>query len=211
MKAKMFSRVLWTVLVLTGLVTGMAQAASLPPMHVGRVQASYAPVGIGGYSIQAMVTIHDLEHMPVPGATVVVGWVLPNGAHQSQQAVTDFQGKARFQFRSAAAGAYQVCVTNVTKIGWVYNSRLNHQTCASVNVIGIGNVVPVAPVHLARLICINGVCPPPTTSHPVPVARLICINGACPPPTTSGPVPVARLICINGVCPPPSVSRSTTA
>jgi hypothetical protein len=134
MKAKMFSRVLWTVLVLASLWTGMAQAASLPPMHVGRVQASYAPVGIGGYSIQAMVTIHDLEHMPVAGATVVVGWISPKGIHLSQQAVTDFQGKARFEFRSAVRGAYQVCVTNVTKTGWVYDPMLNHQTCATVNV-----------------------------------------------------------------------------
>jgi len=167
MKAKMFSRVLWTVLVLTGLLTGMAQAASLPPMHVGRVQASYAPVATGGYSIEAMVTIHDLEHMPVPGATVVVAWTLPNGIDLTQQAITDFQGQARFQFRSAASGVYQVCVTNVTKTGWVYNSKLNHQTCATVNVrpIGITTMVPPAPVHLARLICIDGACPPPIVSR----------------------------------------------
>ena len=43
-------------------------------------------------------------------------------------------GKAKFQVESTLTGAYQVCVTDVTKAGWTYDPGQNVESCDSLTV-----------------------------------------------------------------------------
>ncbi len=190
MNAKRLVSVVGILLVLAGLLGGAAQAASLlPSLHVGSVLASYSLTATGtspstsaaSYLIWAVVTVHDMQHRPLPGATVMVQWLEPNGIHVIEQATTNSQGQARFQIASALQGMYRVSVTNVARTGWGYDATQNEFTSARLQV--------------PRLNCTDGSCPVPE-----PSARLICINDLCPSPL---PVPVARVICIDGLCPTP--------
>lgn len=152
MKAKVFTGVLGVVLILVSLSSGLVRAAPLPPeppaLHAGRVALRYTvPLPAGEYVIFGSVTIHDIEHMPLPGATVTVEWNLPGGILVSQQAITDARGQAQFQIVSPVQGAYQLCVTNVVRDWWVYQPKLNEQTCGKIQV--------------PRLICVDGQCPSP--------------------------------------------------
>jgi hypothetical protein len=135
MKAKGVMMLAGVALILASLGAGIALAAGLPAMHVGGIQAGYEPLASGGYAVWALVAIDDMEHMPVPGATVSVQWTVPPGAGgPRQRAVTNFQGLARFQVQSVERGVYRVCVTGVAKSGLVYAPSLNEETCRSVRV-----------------------------------------------------------------------------
>lgn len=135
MKATCIKRAALAALILVSLWAGTVHAATLPPMHVGRIQVGYQRLGTGGYAIWAVVAIHDLEHMPVAGALVTAQWSLPPGGGGPQQkVVTNVQGRARFQIQAVERGVYRVCVGEVAKPGWAYAPALNELTCASVSV-----------------------------------------------------------------------------
>jgi hypothetical protein len=110
--------------------SNVASATTLPTapkMHVASIAMNYVRSGIK-YEVTANITIHDLSSNPVSGATVSAQWTLPNGAKKNQTASTNTSGIATFNC-TANRGNYKICVTNVTKTGWIYDPAGNHVTC----------------------------------------------------------------------------------
>jgi hypothetical protein len=105
-----------------------------PPdtMHVDSIQMSYVQVR-NKFTVSADVAIKDQDAGPVAGATVSAQWTLPNGKLVDDQQVTGATGVAAFNIASKA-GAYQICVTDVTKTGWVYDPGQNVETCDTITV-----------------------------------------------------------------------------
>jgi hypothetical protein len=102
-------------------------------MWVSRVRLAYN--GRSSHSpdrIVAMVHVRDANLATVEEAEVTARWTLPNGT-LTETAVTAFQGIATFSLWEGR-GAYQLCVTDVTKDGWDYDQGLNRETCAELTV-----------------------------------------------------------------------------
>ena len=106
-----------------------------PPgtMHVDDIQMSYLQLNKVRYRVLADITIKDQIANPVDGATVSAQWTQPNGKLVNQQQVTGATGVASFDI-SSKAGTYQICVTDVTKAGWIYDPSQNVKTCETLTV-----------------------------------------------------------------------------
>jgi M6 family metalloprotease-like protein len=98
-------------------------------MHVRQVRMQYRDRGDGRYAIRALVNIVAANNQAVEGAMVKVEWTLPSGTLKSQQFLTNSRGWARFTLGSRQTGSYEVCVSDVTKSGWMYDPDQNVQTC----------------------------------------------------------------------------------
>ncbi len=48
---------------------------------------------------------------------------------QNQETATDDRGLARFRVKSVQTGAYHICVSDVSKPGYVYDADQNLETC----------------------------------------------------------------------------------
>jgi len=104
-----------------------------PTMHVDDIQMSYVQLNKTRYEVSADITIKDEDAYPVNGATVSAQWTLPKGRQVNQQQVTGATGVASFSI-SSKAGTYQICVTDVTKAGWIYDPSQNVKTCETLTV-----------------------------------------------------------------------------
>jgi hypothetical protein len=100
-------------------------------MHVDDIQMSYQQLNKNRFRVYADVTVKDQYASPVDGATVSAQWTLPGDKTANQQEITGGTGIASFSVTSKA-GAYQICVTNVTKSGWTYDPNQNVETCDSI-------------------------------------------------------------------------------
>ena len=76
----------------------------------------------------------DEAGLPVSGATVSAEWTLPNGSLVPQQALTSAKGVATFRVKSRSAGAFEICVTDVVKAGYLYDPAQNRVTCGMVTI-----------------------------------------------------------------------------
>jgi PKD repeat protein len=98
-------------------------------VHVDSITMSYVSQGGGRYAVIAGVIILDQNNQPVSGATVTARWTLPNGGGTYRQAVTDGSGRAQLVLQGMPAGVYSICVTDVAKVNWYYDSARNAETC----------------------------------------------------------------------------------
>ncbi len=99
-------------------------------MWVSRVRLAYNGRSSSSPDrVVGMVHVRDANLAAVEGAVVTAVWTLPNGTTLQQTALTAFQGVATFTVW-AGTGAYQLCVTDVTKDGWLYKPDLNLETCS---------------------------------------------------------------------------------
>jgi hypothetical protein len=80
--------------------------------------------------VVAMVHVRDENKARVSGATVRAGWTLPDGTTREETAVTTSQGIATFRVW-AGSGHYTLCVQEVTRAEYVYDSALNVKTCGT--------------------------------------------------------------------------------
>jgi subtilisin family serine protease len=103
-------------------------------MHIQSIRLRYQDRGGGRYIVTASLRVLDQDNQVVPGATVSAQWTLPSGSHVDQQAVTSLGGVAQFRLKSTQAGVFGLCVTDVTKPGWIYDPDQNGETCDSLTV-----------------------------------------------------------------------------
>jgi hypothetical protein len=75
-----------------------------------------------------MIHVRDENKAAVVDALVKATWTLPDGRILEETAFTDFQGIGTFQVWSGS-GEYQLCVTEVEREGWWYDSDANVETC----------------------------------------------------------------------------------
>jgi PKD repeat protein len=108
------------------------QTAPTNSLHINALALTYT--GTSPYKLTATITIHDQAHAKANGVTVYGTWTLPNGRTVSRTAVTNLQGKAKIPV-SGKAGTYQLCVTNLVKTGYTYNSAGNEvPACQTITV-----------------------------------------------------------------------------
>jgi hypothetical protein len=103
-----------------------------PTMHVHDIRMKYREQA-GRYVVLSMVRVYDESNAPVDAASVDVEWTLPTGS-DAQTEMTDAAGRAKFRVRSYDMGIYEVCVTDITKAGYVYDPGQNNETCETVSV-----------------------------------------------------------------------------
>ena len=75
----------------------------------------------GVVNVNGTVTVTDAAGAKQSGANVTVTWTLPGGATQSQSALTDRRGNAKFSI-SGASGTYTLTVTDIAKSGYSFDA-----------------------------------------------------------------------------------------
>jgi parallel beta-helix repeat protein len=115
-------------------VTGTTSSPTLKAMRVSNVTINVQSKG-GGWDLIPTVTIVDADGRAVSGATVTGSW---SGATTGTlTAVTDSNGNARFQSQHTTnTGTATFTVNNVSHSSFVYDSRLNTMTSATVTLSG---------------------------------------------------------------------------
>lgn len=95
------------------------------PLHCGDLDGSSATAG-KYWKTTVVVTVHDGNHAPVPGATVSVQWIV--GASGSSSAVTDANGRCTFISGniSKLSPNATLTITGVTKATLTYSAAANH-------------------------------------------------------------------------------------
>jgi len=97
--------------------------------HVGAIDMFNA--GPPNYKGGATITIHDQDCVALEGVTVAVTWT--GAAPGSDSAVTNEYGQVTFTSeRNKAGGTFTICVDNLTKVDYPYQSGDNHETCDSI-------------------------------------------------------------------------------
>jgi hypothetical protein len=96
-------------------------------MHVADIAPSYTS-SRNGFKVKADVTIRDTAGAAVPGATVTIKAILPNGQVITRNRPTNSSGIATHSVNSTLTGAYTFEVTNVVKSGWTYDPAANVET-----------------------------------------------------------------------------------
>lgn len=123
----------WTVDVADGAATvkdcEMVPESGLTTMHVDGIKMRYRDFGGGRYIVYGLLRILDEFGQRVVGAEATVEWTLPGGTTEEQQALTNPQGVVRFRVRSRDTGAFELCVTDVTAAGYLYDPSQNGETC----------------------------------------------------------------------------------
>lgn len=101
-------------------------------MWVQRNRMAYCGRSSGGTDrVVAKVHIFDANKAMVTAAAVTAEWTLPDGSNLVKTVDTGFQGIAEFTLW-AGRGAYQLCVLDVVKDGWLYDASLNVETCSTI-------------------------------------------------------------------------------
>jgi hypothetical protein len=72
------------------------------------------------WKVTTKVTVYDANGLPVSNATVYGAWTDPDGDVLLAQSLTNSAGLATFIQRNRAEGVYAFCVTDIRKLGWVY-------------------------------------------------------------------------------------------
>jgi hypothetical protein len=129
MKAKQFLFVAVVVAVLGTMIAFPVMAEDETPMWVNRVRLAYN--GRSSHSsdrVVGMAHVRDANMSAVAGVLVAATWTKPDGTTLETTAVTDFQGIATFQVW-AGGGEYQLCVTDLTLDGWLYDPDANVESC----------------------------------------------------------------------------------
>jgi hypothetical protein len=106
----------------------------LTKMFVRFIYMTYFEPQPGVYVALSFVRILDETGAPVPGAAVSIEWTLPDATIVPRTRPTNPGGVARFFQFAPLAGTYQLCVTNVTKTGYLYDPIMNVETCDWVTV-----------------------------------------------------------------------------
>ena len=97
--------------------------------HVGDI--TMANGGVPSVKAAATITVHDQDCVALEGVTVAVTWT--GAAPGSDSAVTNEYGQVTFTSgRNKAGGTFTICVDNLTKTGYPYESGDNHETCDSI-------------------------------------------------------------------------------
>jgi len=113
-------------------VARLSEAA--PPndtIHVADLQLSGLR-GKGGRGIEVVVAVQDQQGGRPENAVVAVQVTDPAGETRTLKATTGSTGRAVLEARSDVGGLWQVCVTDIVKPGWVYDSSQNVETCDSI-------------------------------------------------------------------------------
>ena len=100
-----------------------------PPdtLHISRMKMAWRTARPPYYKLITLGITHDQTHVVVEGVNVTGEWTFPNGAVYSDTAITDALGRWKFRAKEPLCGLYQLCVTDMTKVGFLYDPDANEQ------------------------------------------------------------------------------------
>lgn len=99
------------------------------PMWVHRLRVAYTGrSSTGPDDIVAFAHIRDATLDMVEGAEVTAEWTFNGTFVKSETVETNTQGIAEFRLW-LGRGVYQICVTDVTKVGWDWDPGLDREAC----------------------------------------------------------------------------------
>lgn len=99
-------------------------------LHVGSINGAVT-FAKNRYTLSATVLVVDTNRAPVSGVTVNTKITAADGTVSTPSAKTDKSGAASFSASSKTNTSWQVCVTNLTKSKYTYDSAANVETCDS--------------------------------------------------------------------------------
>jgi hypothetical protein len=96
------------------------------PLHCGDLDGSSASSGKNSWKATVVITLHDVNHAPVPGATVSIQW--SGGASGTASLTTDANGRCTFVSGNLAktSPTATLTVTSVNHATLAYSSAANH-------------------------------------------------------------------------------------
>ena len=99
-------------------------------LHVGAINGTVTS-GKKGYTLTATVQVLDGNNAPIPSVTVNTQFtpIQHPDAVRGITARTNKSGVAKFSVTSKMDAAWRLCVTNLTKTGYLYDSSANIETC----------------------------------------------------------------------------------
>ncbi len=103
-------------------------------LHIGSIQLGYRSPGADRYLVLSGLNVLDQDSQGVEAAAVAVEWTLPDSSTRLQQVDTNPRGIALFRILSNQSGVHQLCVTDVTKSGYLYDPSQNGETCDTINI-----------------------------------------------------------------------------
>jgi hypothetical protein len=93
-------------------------------MHVAAVDMWYQKQG-ANFNVYTRALVEDTTEDPLPGATVALTVVKPDGETVAYTGLTGDDGAVTFSVRSKLTGVYESAVTSVSKEGWTYDPASN--------------------------------------------------------------------------------------
>ena len=113
--------------------TQVPTSVMLPIMHVGAISmASSSRKSI--YTVTASTKVLDANNKAVASAKVYARWTLPKGTTVDQQVQSSSKGAVSLKVSNTQKGTYKLCVTDVSKTGWVYDPTENVETCDALTI-----------------------------------------------------------------------------
>ena len=95
-------------------------------LHINKSKINAAPAARPGYwKVVFAARIHDQDHAPAGGATVLGTWTYPDGSTHDKSYVTDALGRCKFPIKEPQTGTYTFCITDIQKTGYAYDPAAN--------------------------------------------------------------------------------------
>ncbi len=101
-------------------------------MHTEDITVQVVSTGGPWYKGEATVTILDAGGAPVSGVTVDASFVVPSETTGSVSGTTNASGQVTLQSprkKHASNGYWKLCVDDVSKSGWTWDSGADVETC----------------------------------------------------------------------------------
>ena len=88
-------------------------------MHLAEVRGEIHIDPYGNHQLVVYVMVHSADHEPLGGVEVDASIWWPNGGPIRRMRVTHANGTARFHWGSTEAGKWKLCVTSLTRDGYL--------------------------------------------------------------------------------------------
>lgn len=107
------------------------EACYTPPqtVHLSTLLTIVRPARPGWHILVAQGRVHDQDHAPLAGVSVTVVWTLPDGtARTLTSAPSTAEGRWSVRGLFAQCGLYQLDVTGLAAVGYIYDPAANDTT-----------------------------------------------------------------------------------
>jgi hypothetical protein len=98
-------------------------------MHVGGIEGFFSLDYLGRPVLRMHVLVEDGGGAPLSHVAVDASMWVPDGGPFERTRYTKPSGNARFHWGSTASGTWEICVDDLTLVGYIYNPGDNVVTC----------------------------------------------------------------------------------
>lgn len=102
-------------------------------MHISSIDMSYDQKA-RIYFVNSLITIIDEYENSVAGADVTVTLIRPDGEEIKITETSGIDGAVSFKLRASQVGTYETIVSNISKVGWLYDYSANLESSDSLEI-----------------------------------------------------------------------------